>query len=404
MKESRMGAKMNSRERILTALHCQKPDHVPLCLDMHPSYRSGPLANAQTQFDVLDILSPLGLDQTVDIWFPIQAPDPAVKITYWREKDPDGDGYLRCKRYDTPAGPLRQIVRETHDWESPDHCFFSRTTCGERSTRTPDLEMLDDYNAPRSKEFLIKSEQDLDRMEYLFKPLSGDALAAWRQEALFAKNEAQKRNLMIHARRTFNGSAVLWLCDPEFFMCQMVENPVFVQRFLRIIQDWQNWACGLVLDVGVDMISRFGLYEGPSYWGNKYFEKYLKPLIEEETAIIHQAGALHAQGQSEGITSYLESFKDMKIDVLMGIDEVQAHDDFDLLKKAFKGKKALWGGVNSDVTLGQGSDGDIAKAVKRAMDLLAPEGGFILWPVWSVYYQVPWNNVESLIRAWEKYC
>ena len=395
---------MNSKERTLAALRCEEPDHVPLCLDMHPSYRTGPLANARTQFDVLDVLAPLGLDQTVDLWMPIQAPHPDVTVTYERRRDPDGDGYVRCKRYETPAGRLQQVVRETEDWNSPEHGLFSRSTCGDRAARTGDLEMLDDYNAPRSKEFLIKSEEDLDRMAYLFQPLTGDALAAWREEALFAKAEAEKRGLAIHARRTFAGSAVLWLCDPQDFLCSIASDPGYVARFLRIIQDWQNWALGVVLDVGVDVVSRFGLYDGPSYWGRKYFDAFLKPLVEEETKIVHQAGALHAQGQSEGITAYTDSFKDMELDILMGVDEVQAHDDFCRLKETFGGRKALWGGINSDVTLGEGGEKDIERAVDRAMDVLAPGGGFLLWPVWSVYHQVPWSKIETLINAWKRRC
>lgn len=87
----------------------------------------------------------------------------------------------------------------------------------------------------------------------------------------------------------------------------------------------------------------------------------------------------------------------------MGVDEVQAHDDFCQLKKTLGGKKALWGGINSDVTLGEGSEQDISKAVDRAMEVLAPGGGFIMWPVWSVYHQVPWKNVETLVNVWKKY-
>ena len=313
-----MKRNMSSRERILASLYHKEVDYVPLNFNIHPGYRNGPLAKAENQFDVVDVLQQMGTDPTIDIWFPIQVPHPGVKITYWREKNPVGEGFIRCKQYETPAGPLRQVVRETPDWDSPDHMLFSRTTCGDRSARTPDLEMMDDYNVPRSKEVLVKNEQDLDRFEYLFQPLRGQVLEQWRQEALYAKAEARRRNLFLHARRTFCGSAMLWLCEPEDFMCQMVANSDYVKRFLRIIQDWQNWALGVVLDIGVDMVSRFGLYDGPSYWGPRYFQQYLRPLIEEETQIVHQGGALHCHGQSEGLTAYLDILRDMKVDVLMG--------------------------------------------------------------------------------------
>jgi hypothetical protein len=333
----------------------------------------------------------------------VQAAHPEVKTTYWREKSPDGQGFLRCKRYETPAGPLQHKVRETADWDSPEHMLFSRTTRGDRTARTQDLETIDDFNAPRSVEVLIKNEEDLKRMSYLFQPLTGKALELWREEAFYAKKYAEKNALFLHARRTFHGSAVLWLCRAEDFMCDMVANPAYVERFLRIIQDWQNWALGVVLDIGVDMVSRFGLYEGPSYWGARYFERYLAPLIEEETRIVHAGGALHAQGQSDGLTAYIDILKGMSLDVLMGVDEIQGRDDFEVLKKTVGDGKSFIGGVNSDVTLGKGSEDEIGGAVLRAIRTLSRGGGLVLWPVWSVYHQIPWSQVEALIRAWRRY-
>lgn len=167
-----MNSKISSRERMLTCLHREKPDYVPLNIDFHPSYRSGPLAKAENQFAVIDILQNMGTDPSVDIWLPVPSPHPNVKITYWREKDPDGNGFIRCKQYDTPAGSLRQVVKETTEWNSLDHMLFSRSTLGERTARTPDLEMIDDYNTPRAKEILtriphMKTEFCLDKLTFL---------------------------------------------------------------------------------------------------------------------------------------------------------------------------------------------------------------------------------------------
>ena len=398
-----MTSAMASRDRILATMRHEDVDYIPCVVDMHPGYRNGPLATAEDQFDVTDVLLDMGFDGTIDIWFPIQAPHPDVKVTYWREADPDRDGFLRGKRYDTPIGPLQQVVRETPDWDSLDHMMFSRSTRGKRDERTPDLEMLDDYNASRSVEYLVKGEDDLDKLEYLFQPLPDDALEAWREEALYAKSFAERRNLLTHGRRTFAGSSVLWLYDTADFLVEMVANPAHVERFLRIVQDWQNWALSVVLDVGVDMVSRFGLYDGPSYWGHKYFDRYLRPLIDEETRIVHDGGALHAQGQSEGITAYLDSFAAMDLDVLIGVDDIHAHDDFVELKRVVGGEVALWGGIDANATLDAGTDQDVDDAVEKACRVLGAGGGFVLWPVWSVYYQVPWSKMERLVAAWVKY-
>ena len=109
----------SSRERLNAALHRQETDYVPLSLDMHPSYHTGPVGSAKNQFEVIEALQELGTDPTVDIWFPVQAHHPDVKTAYWREKSPDGQGFLRCRRYETPAGILQQKVKETPELGLP---------------------------------------------------------------------------------------------------------------------------------------------------------------------------------------------------------------------------------------------------------------------------------------------
>ena len=98
---------------------------------------------------------------------------------------------------------------------------------------------------------------------------------------------------------------------------------------------------------------------------------------------------------------YAEDFLELGMDCVFGVDPVQGGADLETLKEKFRGRVAIWGGVNSAVTLGQGSEEEIGQAVTEAIRILAPGGGFVLYPVDVVLAGAnPWNKVKILLNKW----
>jgi hypothetical protein len=59
--------------------------------------------------------------------------------------------------------------------------------------------------------------------------------------------------------------------------------------------------------------------------------------------------------------------------------------------------------VNSALTLGRGTKVEIEGAVEEAIRLLAPGGGFVLFPVDSLMPEAnPWRNTEILLNRWRQ--
>ncbi len=100
---------MTSRERILATCAHELTDHVPLHLEVHPSYQTfAPnVATWRDQYERTAALLALGADAMVEVWLPEPAYDPEVRVTAWKETDSNG-ATLLCKQYETPAGSLRQ--------------------------------------------------------------------------------------------------------------------------------------------------------------------------------------------------------------------------------------------------------------------------------------------------------
>lgn len=397
-----MKTSLNSCDRILGTCAHRAVDHVPLHLEVHPSYLTynPKIACWKDQFERTDALLALGADAMVEVWLPDPSYHPDVKVRAWKETDPATGGVLLGKAYETPAGALRQVIRETDDlytWHK-----INRNTRAPLADLIDGVGLLEDVNPSRSVEFLVKGPEDLPKMRYLFQPLEGDRLARWREDARYAKREAARRGTVFLARRTYCGSALLWLTNAVDSMCTFDSDPDYVGEFLRIIHEWQLTTLDRVLDVGVDMVTRFGYYDTPDFWSVKYFDRYLRPRMDEEAERCHQAGALLSQQQSEGLTQLVQSYKDMKVDVLRDVDPVQGGEDMARLKRELGDRKTLMGGINCDVMLARASDDEIRRTVERTLALMAPGGGFILHLIPGVYAGVPWDRVLALVKAWKE--
>lgn len=392
---------MTSRERILSTVCGRDTDHVPLHIDVHPSYLSydPTVAHWDDQFQRTDDLLTLGTDPMIEVWLPDPVAHPDVKITTWREDNtPDGVPRLG-KAYETPKGTLRQVIRETDDlyqWHR-----INRNTRGPLADLIDGVGLLEDVNPSRSCAFLINGPEDLDAMEYLFNPPQGDALSRWRRDADYAAQQARERGVCLLARRLYAGAALLWLTDATESICTFDEHPQYVQRFLDIIEQWQMKMLAMALDVGVDLVTRFGYYDTPDFWGVEHFDRFLKPLIDREAHACEQAGAYLMQQQSKGVTQQRDVFREMNVHVLRDLDPVQGEEDMALLKRELGDTKTLMGGINCDMLLANADREQVTQLVAETLDLMSPGGRFIMHLVPGVYAGVPWQKVLQLIDDWK---
>lgn len=398
-----MKVDMTSRERVLATVRGEDTDHVPLHIDVHPSYLSYDpgVAHWQDQFERTDDLLALGTDAMIEVWLPDPCRHPDVKVTTWRE-DNTPDGLPRLgKAYETPKGTLRQVIRETadlYDWHK-----INRNTRGPLADPIDGVGLLEDINPSRSVEFLIRGPQDLDAMEYLFMPPEGDALTRWREDARYAGEQAQRREVCLLARRLYAGAALLWLTDATETICTFAEHPEYIERFLDIIERWQMRLLAMALDLGVDMVTRFGYYDTPDFWGVRYFEQFLQPLIDREAEACEQAGAYLMHQQSMGLTQQRHVFREMGLHILRDIDPVQGGEDMHLLKRELGDTKTLMGGINCDLLLAHADRAQIEHLVTETIETMAPGGRFIMHLVPGVYAGVPWEKVLQLISGWRQH-
>jgi hypothetical protein len=385
---------------MLAAIQRQGPDYVPCSLLIHqgPWYRE-PLY-WRDQFERAERLLELGLDPTIDLWLPDPEPHPDVQTKTWREKK-EGE-ILITKEFHTPAGVLRQTVRETRDWCSADHAFWQVTTFGIESRTHYGVELFDDHNVSRRTEPWVKGPEDLEKLPYLIRPPSNSRLEEWRMDVERAIEFAREHELMTHVRRPIVGDAFLWFCDTPWFILQLYDDPDFVEQFLGLFHDWDLRLLDLILDFPVDFVQYRGWYETPTYWGYAGFKRFLAPLIEEQTRRVHDAGVLQGYLLPEGQGALADLLAEMSFDTLVLVDPRMLHvGDLCSLFAQLGDHKSFWGGVDAEVTLHSGDPERIDAAVREAIESLGGNGGLILSA--ALILGIKEQAILEMIKAWHKY-
>ena len=329
---------------------------------------------------------------------------PEVKVQEWIEA-PDG-ARVFCRRLDTPNGALTAKVKQLDGWP----------------TKT-DFPLMKDWLVPRSTEFLVKPEEDLEKVRYVLGPFKDADIHALKEEAAAAGKIAEKYGLLqvggykgytkpgpsgVQVDPGVMGcDAMAWLSGFEMIMVLSLTRPEIVKEYAQIIHQWNLKQIEIYLDVtAADLIIRRGWYETTEFWTPEAWRQIIRPTLVAEARLIHQAGRKLGYIVTSAYLPLLDDIFASGVDVLIGVDPYQGKGtDLSAVKsKAAERKKALWGGVSGPLTIEQGSAEGIERAVRNALSVLGRGGGFILSPVDNVSdYRAPARrNVQSFVDSWKK--
>ena len=390
-----MADKLSSKDRLLSAINHSEVDHVPFCQKFwQRKYFSNQADGWRDQFERVTKTTRLGLDDTVGFDIP-RTFSPEVRIIRRKEVLSGESHALLFQEYQTPKGTLKQIVRQTSDWPHGDN-----------------VPIFTDYVVPRgrSKKYLVETVDDVEALSCLFSELSDDQLRKFEDHVNRVRDFAKQNGVLVECGATlaspqwidgdsiFLGDALGWLCGLENSILMAARNPDLLHRLLDVISNWSLQSIRLITKFGgCDMIVHRGWYE--YYWSPKLYRTFLAPRIKKEVDLAHRAGAKYCYVMTTGITPFLDIFKEMGIDMLYGVDPVQGNADLKKIKERIGDHVCIWGGVNSAVTL-TGNKQGVERAVDDAIRFLAPNGGFILGAIDTLYEDTIWDNFVTMIRSW----
>jgi hypothetical protein len=399
---------MNSRERILCTLHHQEPDHVPLYLMLMGSSSDYERA---TGFDFgnlhrYDVRRPysfanhirraeqllgLGVDDTLRLepplgWAEEYSVEGVVnlKTSIHRAAADDGKRTVIEKEYRTGHGRLKQTVQITDDWP-----------------HGANIPVFSDLSVSRSREYLIKGSDDLKALKVLLGEPRTEEYQRFKEESAELRKAAGRLGVVLEGGRTSLGDSLIWLLGIEAAIMGAYDRIGFLEELLDLLLEWESKRLGMMIDQGIEILFHSAWYEMTDFFTPEVYRRLLKPRLQKLINICHEAQVRFAYIMTKSIDTYAEDFLQMGMDCVFGVDPVQGGAELETLKEKFRDRIAIWGGMNSAVTLGQGSEEEIGQAVIEAIRVLAPGGGFVLYPVDVVLAGAnPWNKVKILLKKW----
>ena len=373
-----MTARMTPRERVLTALHHQEPDRVPMALwgsyytlqdetyfatlehmglgDPLPPFRRYKPPNSNYYDD--RILERLGTD-TRYVWIGFTDLGGAHPKTM---KDAWGVQWRRL-------GPTISSVG---------HPLADAT-----------IEDIDSYPWPNPEDYITIPELK-DRMVMLKKG-GRYALVARAVNSYGPFEQASG----LRGRAQFMMDLVL---EPELAQLLVDRCTDVIVRLNEIYLD----AIGNDIDVieipGDDYAGTDSLLFSPAV-----FDKMMKPALARIVKPIKQFRddlfvAFHSDG---AIMQLLDRFVDLGIDLFHPVEPLPAND-MEAIKAQYGDRLSFMGAIDIKEVM-PGSLADVKEEVRRRIRTLAPGGGYILAPANHLQTDVPPENVVALYDSGRKY-
>jgi uroporphyrinogen decarboxylase len=375
-------AEMTSRERLLAAIHHQEGDRVPVSpriaawlLEYYgdASFETHVRCADEFGWDPLYCHSSLTPNYVVSM--PAQYDLPDVEVDQTRRQE--GDFVIVARTFHTPAGPLSDC------------------------TRIPPARR--EYGIspnPVKLEHLVKSPEDLDRLPYLLpRPVVNYDPYLGREKALGDRGLCE---LYVNGALDCRAGDARAMAD---LMTDALEQPEFLRRHLAIFHEHVLQVTRTALEAGVRIIFDTWFFASMSAgWSPALWREFFLPLIREHVELVHSYGALYHFYDDGRCMAIMPWLREAGVDIFSTCTPPPV-GDFDLARaKAEVGDRiCLKGYVDLLYVVKMGTPELVERAVRDALEIAKPGGGFILGSSDSFRDGTPVENVRAYFDAARRY-
>jgi uroporphyrinogen decarboxylase len=363
---------MTHRERVLTALHHERPDRCPLQISFTPEFaaRLRPVVGAGGGSQASSLHNPHGAGNTYELERAL-GEDLLLTSVGWANSyyaadayNPGGDSYVdewgiswKCSRYATRFGEGSYTEVVGHPL-AEDSAIVS-------------------YRAP-----------DPDRPELYVE--ASRLLGSFGKEYLIVGVVVTTIFETAWALRGYERMLIDFLADPD--LADAILDIPFryhlaaAERLVRMGVD--------CIWVGDDVGAQQAMLISPATW-RRFLKPRLARLISTIKAIRPELKvAYHSDGC---IYPIIDELAEIGVDILNPIQPLSM--DPERLAKQYAGKLCFWGSIDEQRTLPFGTPADVRAEVRERMRTLGRRGGLILGPTHHVQLDTPVENVLALVDA-----
>ncbi|MBN1444274.1 MAG: hypothetical protein JXA90_16295 [Planctomycetes bacterium] len=337
---------MLPRERVLRAVHHERPDRVPRDFWAEPPALRRILEHAG-RADEESLLEALEIDiRHLNGGEPPETEvSPGLFRNFW------GEQYIYRS---TPWGPMREDVKGA----------LAAASSLDEIARFP---------------FPSPGGMDYSRIR--------EAVERWRRYAiLYGFADVWQRPALVRG----------W----EAWFLDMVERPRWVHFLCRKFTDFYledytraSEASGGRIDLFL-LISDLGSQHGPLI-SAAMFGEFVAPYLKEMIDRIHELGALVLFHSCGRVHSFIPALIRLGVDILDPVQPLGPEMAPESLRAEFGGKIAFHGGIDIQELLPRGSPGDVRREVRRYCESF-PGGGYILGPSHLFQPDIPPENALAV--------
>lgn len=189
------------------------------------------------------------------------------------------------------------------------------------------------------------------------------------------------------------------LAGMEPVLMGMVENPAFVHGLLDRIVDYNlkviAHACEHPIDgmrFGDDWGQQTGLMMGSPHW-----REFIKPRLKQMYDAVKSKGKrviIHCCGKVDEI---FPDLIDIGVDVFNPF-QPEVMDVYEM-KRLYGSRLSFWGGISTQKTLPYGTVAQVKDEVRRLLDKIGKDGGYIAAPAHAIPGDAKPENVAAMIEV-----
>ncbi|HCS39394.1 MAG TPA: hypothetical protein DIW44_07415 [Anaerolineaceae bacterium] len=196
----------------------------------------------------------------------------------------------------------------------------------------------------------------------------------------------------------------------EKFLMNLAVEPDFAQELLNknnqlCMQLMSHFLdeCGDLIDIikiGDDLGTQESLMISP-----RMYRRMLKPLHAEMIAMIKQKTKAKVFFHTDGdVFDLIEDFIEIGVDVLNPIQTSAGKmSDLEGLKQRYNKRIVFCGAIDTQKILPYGTPEQVRQEVKRVINILGKDGGYMLATVHTVMNEVPPENILAMVDAVEEF-
>jgi uroporphyrinogen decarboxylase len=184
----------------------------------------------------------------------------------------------------------------------------------------------------------------------------------------------------------------------------LLVNPAFAEALMERIADfWVRGTERALAEAGefvdvVAVVEDLGTQQGPLIRPEVY-RRLIKPHHERMMGAVKKHGKrlfLHSCG---AVSAFIPDFIEMGVYALNPVQVSASGMDTRKLKSEFGHDLSFWGAIDTGKVLPYGTPEDVRAEVRRRIDDLASNGGYILAAVHNIQSEVPPQNVVAMYEA-----